>query len=291
MPGDRPMRRLRDPVRRTVRRLGWDVGAGTRRLGARTRPGAGGRTDSQRRPKQQENRDPVTLPRPRPADGSAVAPWAGVVRARRVGPHDQPRRWRTGHGAHRRQCRTSPTPSGMRAATDEDPAVVGEHDHKVFSATLEPEPRLLDQAEPASQERQLPPFGCAWSSRPPGPWPAMSRTEPCCGDSCTAWRWDRVAAVIDQQLRARARSSSRKLADLVREVVVQEAQRERVAVLAMDDARGRVAEARAQAAEQALQAGPNRAGPTCRGPGPSPRRPGRTEASRRPERLGGGWRW
>ena len=112
MPGDRPMRRLRDPVRRTVRRLGWDVGAGTRRLGARTWPGAGGRTDSQRRPKQQGNRDPVTLPRPRPADGSAVAPWSGVVRARRVGPHGQPRRWRTGHGAHRRPCRTSPTPSG-----------------------------------------------------------------------------------------------------------------------------------------------------------------------------------
>ena len=40
--------------------------------------------------------------------------------------------------------------------------------------------------------------------------------------------------------------------------MVQEAQRERVAALAMDDARGRVAEARAQAAEQALQAGPNR---------------------------------
>jgi hypothetical protein len=92
-----------------------------------------------------------------------------------------------------------------------------------------------------------------------------------------------------QQFRARARSSSsRKLADLVREVVVQEAQRERVAALAMDDARGRVAEARAQAAEQALQAGPNRgAGPTYRGPGPSPRRPGRTGASRRPGRLAG----
>jgi hypothetical protein len=57
-----------------------------------------------------------------------------------------------------------------------------------------------------------------------------------------------------QQFRARARSSSRKLADLVREVVVQEAQRERVAALAMDDARVRVAEARAQAAEQAQQA-------------------------------------
>jgi hypothetical protein len=74
-----------------------------------------------------------------------------------------------------------------------------------------------------------------------------------------------------QQLRARARASSRRLADLVREVVVQEARRERVAALAMDDARGRVAEARAQAAEQALQAGPDRAGPTYRGPGPSPR--------------------
>ena len=111
-------------------------------------------------------------------------------------------------------------------------------------------------------------------------------------DSCTAWRWDRVAGVIDQQLRARARASSRRLADLVREVVVQEAQRERVAALAMDDARVRVAEARAQAAEQALQAGPNRgAGPTYRGPGPSPRRPGRTGASRRPERLSEGWRW
>ena len=94
-----------------------------------------------------------------------------------------------------------------------------------------------------------------------------------------------------QQLRTRARSSSRKLADLAREVVAQEAQRERVAALAMDDARGRVAEARAQAAEQALQAGPNRAGPTYRGPGPSPRRPGRTGASRRPEPLAGGWSW
>ena len=57
--------------------------------------------------------------------------------------------------------------------------------------------------------------------------------------------------------RGRGRRPS-KLADLVREVVAQEAQRERVAALAIDDARGRVAEARAQAAEQALQAGPNR---------------------------------
>jgi hypothetical protein len=42
------------------------------------------------------------------------------------------------------------------AATDEDAAVVGEHDHQVFGVTLEPEPRLLDQADPASQERQVP---------------------------------------------------------------------------------------------------------------------------------------
>jgi trehalose 6-phosphate synthase len=49
------------------------------------------------------------------------------------------------------------------AATDEDAAVVGEHDHQVFGVTLEPEPRLLDQAEPALQERQVPTVGCAWS--------------------------------------------------------------------------------------------------------------------------------
>jgi hypothetical protein len=56
-----------------------------------------------------------------------------------------------------------------------------------------------------------------------------------------------------QQLRKRARSSSRKLADLAQEVV-QEAQRERIAALAVDDARVRAAEARAREAEQALQA-------------------------------------
>jgi ANTAR domain len=55
------------------------------------------------------------------------------------------------------------------------------------------------------------------------------------------------------QLRKRARSSSRKLADLAQEVV-QEAQRERIAALAVDDARVRAAEARAREAEQALQA-------------------------------------
>ena len=57
-----------------------------------------------------------------------------------------------------------------------------------------------------------------------------------------------------QQLRKRARSSSRKVADLAQEVV-QEAQRERIAALAVDDARVRAAEARAREAEQTLQAG------------------------------------
>jgi putative methionine-R-sulfoxide reductase with GAF domain len=59
--------------------------------------------------------------------------------------------------------------------------------------------------------------------------------------------------VAFQQLRSRARSSSRRLAELAREVV-QDAQRERLAALALDDVRIREAEARAQAAEYALQA-------------------------------------
>jgi hypothetical protein len=59
--------------------------------------------------------------------------------------------------------------------------------------------------------------------------------------------------VAFQQLRSRARASSRRLAELAREVV-QDAQRQRLAALAADDVRIREAEARAQAAEQALQA-------------------------------------
>ena len=55
-----------------------------------------------------------------------------------------------------------------------------------------------------------------------------------------------------QQLRKQARSSSRKVADLAREVV-QDAQRQRLAALAVDDARVPEAEARAQAAEHALE--------------------------------------
>jgi ANTAR domain/GAF domain len=59
--------------------------------------------------------------------------------------------------------------------------------------------------------------------------------------------------VAFQLLRARARSSSRKLAEVAQEVV-QDAQRQRLAALALDDARVRQAQARAQAAEQALAA-------------------------------------
>jgi GAF domain-containing protein len=54
------------------------------------------------------------------------------------------------------------------------------------------------------------------------------------------------------RLRGRARASSRKLADVALEVV-QDAQRERVAAKALDDARVRAAEARAREAEQALE--------------------------------------
>ena len=56
-----------------------------------------------------------------------------------------------------------------------------------------------------------------------------------------------------QQLRSRAQASSRRLAELAREVV-QDAQRDRLAALALDDVQDREAEARAKAAEQALGA-------------------------------------
>jgi hypothetical protein len=59
--------------------------------------------------------------------------------------------------------------------------------------------------------------------------------------------------VAFQQLRAKARATSRKLGEVAQEVV-QDAQRQRLAALAHQDPRARDAEARAQAAEQALQA-------------------------------------
>jgi signal transduction protein with GAF and PtsI domain len=83
-----------------------------------------------------------------------------------------------------------------------------------------------------------------------------------------------------QQLRARARAASRKLADLAHEVV-QEAQRERVAALAVDDARGpggRGAGARGRAGPAGR---PDPADPPRRRPGPGPGRPRRPRAGRR----------
>ena len=56
-----------------------------------------------------------------------------------------------------------------------------------------------------------------------------------------------------QQLRATARATNRKLAEVAQEVV-QDAQRDRLAARAQQDPRAHDAEARAQAAEQALQA-------------------------------------
>lgn len=56
-----------------------------------------------------------------------------------------------------------------------------------------------------------------------------------------------------EQLRATARSASRKVAEVARKVA-QDAQRERVAALATDDARVRAAEARAEQAAAALEA-------------------------------------
>ena len=94
-----------------------------------------------------------------------------------------------------------------------------------------------------------------------------------------------------QQLRVRARSSSRKLADVAQEVI-QEVQRARVAAKALDDARVRAAEARAREAEQDLQAAKTglarrtapRTGPRTTWPRESGRRPAR--AARRGTRPG-----
>jgi hypothetical protein len=169
------------------------------------------------------------------------------------------------------------------AATDEDPLWLASTTTRCSAPPWSPSRGSSARPSPPLRSARFPLFGCAWSRSTARVLACYVEDRAVLRDSCTAWRWDRVAAVIDQQLRARARSSSRKLAAVAQEVI-QDVQRERVAALAIDDARGRVA-------EQALQAGPNRAGPTYRGPGPSPRGPGRTGASRRPERLSEGWRW
>src|SRR5215217_5860292 len=146
MPGDRPMRRLRDPVRRTVRRVGWAVGAGTRRLGARTWPSAGGRTDSQAQPEQRGKRDPMTLPRPDPP----------IVLLSHRGPVSFGR----DEDGHRTASRgagglvtaltglISDLPDAVwvcAASSKEDAAVAAEHDGRAVAVALEPEPRLLNQ--------------------------------------------------------------------------------------------------------------------------------------------------
>jgi hypothetical protein len=60
-------------------------------------------------------------------------------------------------------------------------------------------------------------------------------------------------AAASERLRARAGASQRTVADLAREVV-QDAQRDRTAVIATERARSRAAEARAAHAEAALEA-------------------------------------
>ena len=69
----------------------------------------------------------------------------------------------------------------------------------MFSINLEPEPRLLDQVEPASQERLVPTVRLRLVEVDrQGPGLLCRGPSRAAGDSCTAWRWDRVAAVIDQ---------------------------------------------------------------------------------------------
>src|SRR5215207_3726760 len=146
MPGDPPMRRLRDPVRRTVRRLGWAVGAGTRRLGARTWPGAGGRTDSQAQPEKRGKRDPMTLPRPDPP----------IVLLSHRGPvsfgRDEDGRRTASRGAGGLVTALTGLMSDLpdavwvcAASSEEDAAVAAERDGGAVQVALEPEPRLLDQ--------------------------------------------------------------------------------------------------------------------------------------------------
>jgi hypothetical protein len=60
-------------------------------------------------------------------------------------------------------------------------------------------------------------------------------------------------AAASQRLRARAEASQRTVAEVAREVV-QDAQRDRTAVIAVERARSRAAEARAEQAEAALEA-------------------------------------
>ena len=129
---------------------------------ARTWPGAGGRMDKQRRPEQQGKRDPVTLPRPD----------LPIVLLSHHGPvsFGRDESGRTANrgagglvGAHRRHCRTSPTPSGYARRHRRGPAVVGEHDHQCSASTWSPSRGSSTRPSPPLRSAWFPPFGCAWS--------------------------------------------------------------------------------------------------------------------------------
>jgi hypothetical protein len=252
--------------------LGWAVGAGTRRLGARTWPGAGGRTDSQPRPEQQGNRDPVTLPRPRPADGSAVAPVGRCrsgVTSRAARPTVALADWSRPSSAP-----MSDLPDAVwyaRLPPTRTPLLLASTTTRCSASPWSPSPGSSTRPSPPLRSARFPPFGCAWSR-------STARVLACYVENRAVLR-----GLVHRMAMGPSRRRDRPAAPGPGAVVVAQAGRsssggggaggttERVAALAMDDGRGRVAEARAQAAEQALQAGPNRAGPTYRGPGPSPR--------------------
>jgi GAF domain-containing protein len=80
-------------------------------------------------------------------------------------------------------------------------------------------------------------------------------------------------AAASERLRARAEASQRTVADVAREVV-QDAQRDRTAVLAVERARSRAAEARAEHAEAALEAADAEASQKDGGPDGPPAIPG-----------------
>jgi hypothetical protein len=80
-------------------------------------------------------------------------------------------------------------------------------------------------------------------------------------------------AAASQRLRDRAEASQRTVAEVAREVV-QDAQRDRTAVIAADRARSRAAEARAVLAEAALEAAHAEANQRDAGAGGPPAIPG-----------------
>jgi hypothetical protein len=156
------------------------------------------RTGSQRRPEQQGNRDPVTLPRPTcrwfccrtmgrcrsGATSRAVRPTAALAdwsRRSSAPMSDLPDAvWVCAPPPTRTRCGWRARPPGVQR-------------HPGARAAAPRPGRVRLSGAPGFHRSAAPGRG-----RRPGSWPAMSRAEPCCGDSCTAWRWARVAAVVDQ---------------------------------------------------------------------------------------------